>query len=632
MKIGFERRSFVLAVFLVMAAILVILATLQYRWSTKVSEATEARLGGNLQTLALDWHMDFFHLFSEIAIALQVGPDSGAHDDAHDFLERYSNWQRNSSDSAAVSSVFIWETSRAGEPQLWQLIPKDQKISPFPAPADLQPLLARLRQSSATLPAALSAWRSPDLGSSEPSRAAPSGDRSDPITGWMFDPVIPAFVHPIIHHRLPREAITPVSASVIDWIVVRFDLSVIRTQALPELTAKYFSGPEGLDYHVTLVADGHPPQVIYSSDPQSESLDISSADVVMEIFGSPPETTEEHIVPALRHAVSLHGGNWQNFVGPIWFPLIREPGKNVSWSLFLRHRQGSLEEVIATARRRDLAISFGVLFLLGITMTVLIIATQRAQRLAELQMNFVTTVSHELRTPLAVIGSAAENIADGVVDGKEQLKHYGQVINAQSRQLTRLVEQILLFASTRQSRPSYYLRALEVPDIVDAALSNTAELVRQSQFTVERDIQPNLPQVIGDLAALSQVLQNLIINAIKYSGNSRWIRIHAYVTADPKGKSEVQISVEDRGIGIEEAELRHVFEPFYRASAATAAQIHGTGLGLPLSRSIAEDMGGQLTLSSKSGAGSKFVLHLPLSGDSGLSANVVLNSTVTQKS
>jgi signal transduction histidine kinase len=265
----------------------------------------------------------------------------------------------------------------------------------------------------------------------------------------------------------------------------------------------------------------------------------------------------------------------------------------------------------AELRRRDLTISFGVLFLLVLSMGMLVITSYRAQRLAKLQMDFVTTVSHELRTPLAVISTAADNISHGVVQGKQQLVQYGSVIGNQARQLSGLVEQILLFAAAREGRQRYSSRLLQVREIVDAALENTGGPIRTAEFSVEQEIAPNLPPVIGDLAALAQCLQNLITNALKYSGEQRWLGIRARLNEDATGNREIEISVTDRGIGIEAADLPHIFEPFYRSSSVTAAQIHGTGLGLPLAKSIAEAMQGRLTVASFPGKGSTFTLHLP---------------------
>lgn len=240
-----------------------------------------------------------------------------------------------------------------------------------------------------------------------------------------------------------------------------------------------------------------------------------------------------------------------------------------------------------------------------------------AVQLAQLQMDFVTSISHELRTPLAVIRSAAENIADGVVEGKDQLSKYGSVIRNQSRQITDLVNQILLYASTRDRKSRYLLRPLSVSEIIGSVVDNTAELVRAAHFTVEQHVEPDLPYVMGDLAALSQCLQNLVGNAVKYGGTARWVGIRAF--RDTIRTHEIEIWVQDRGIGIDTTDIMRIFEPFYRSPSVSAAQIHGTGLGLPLAKSIAEAMGGRLSVESKLGAGSVFVLHLPVAKDQGSS-------------
>jgi signal transduction histidine kinase len=133
---------------------------------------------------------------------------------------------------------------------------------------------------------------------------------------------------------------------------------------------------------------------------------------------------------------------------------------------------------------------------------------------------------------------------------------------------------------------------------------------------VEQTVEPDLPYVMGDLLALSRCLQNLIVNAIKYGARDRWVRIRAFrEKTGSQSHAEVSISVQDRGIGIDKTDLPHIFEPFYRSAVVRAAQIHGTGLGLPLARSIAEAMGGKLTVESKPGVGTVFTLHLQSAGE-----------------
>jgi|SRR5450631_707816 signal transduction histidine kinase len=272
---------------------------------------------------------------------------------------------------------------------------------------------------------------------------------------------------------------------------------------------------------------------------------------------------------------------------------------------------------VSASSRRSIVRLVGVLCFTLIFATFSVWAIQKSRmigavQLAKLQMDFVASISHELRTPLAVIRSAAENIADGVVEGKDQLAKYGSMIRNQSRQMTDLVNQILLFVSTRERKSHYIFQPLQVSEIVNSAVENTAELAREAGFVVEQHVEPDLPHVMGDRSALSRCVQNLVGNAIKYSAQARWVCIRAFrEKAGHHSHGEIVISVQDRGIGIDKSDLLHIFEPFYRSPAVRDAQIHGTGLGLPLARSIAEAMGGKLTVESRLGAGSVFALHLP---------------------
>jgi signal transduction histidine kinase len=228
----------------------------------------------------------------------------------------------------------------------------------------------------------------------------------------------------------------------------------------------------------------------------------------------------------------------------------------------------------------------------------------------------VAGVSHELRTPLAVITSAAENIADGIIGDTLKLRRYGTVIRNQSHQLTDLVEKILMFAATRQERYKLALQPVPPAELVQRALASSAELIRGAGFTVEREVEPDLPAVQVDVAAVTHCLQNLIANAVKYGGQDRWIGVCARQAETGKNGREVQISVQDRGMGIEASDLPRIFDPFFRGAHVIAAQIHGTGLGLSLAKRIAEAMGGSLSVTSKPGQGSTFVLHLPCAEES----------------
>ncbi len=616
MKAPNRERRLSSLVPIAVAAILVLLAIYQYVWSEQAMRATTSRMKSLLRASMLDWHMEFFHQFSDICLAMRVNQDPAISEDPQNYARRFQFWQQTAEYPKLVSNVYLWRLTGSGSPQILRLNFGTGHFEPGNWSADLQPLRAVLTARSNNFELATAA-------SSEPEslfRPAPQEPfkMRDPnpggaFAGWLFEANIPALVHAI-----PRENpagkpgdTTPPSA---DWLVIAIDMDVVRNDLAPQLTRRFFSGLHGLDYQVALLRSDGANRVMYASDPNLASKDTATADAAMDVLGSRHHreialTWPDRKVAGEASDDESHGGAARGGPTPLWFPLIRDNGPAPDWDLVVWHRNGSLASQARRLRWRNLGISFAAFLLLGLSMAMLALTTRRAQQLADKEINFVAAVSHELRTPLAVISSAADNLADGVVRGEEQLMRYGATIQEQSRQLSDLVEQILLFAATRKGGSNYALSSLAVADIVDNALRNTGGLIRHEGVRVEQHVPEDLPPVAGDPTALSQILQNLITNAVKYGGREKWIGINAAVVNGASAK-EVEISIQDRGIGIEQHELSRIFEPFYRSPGVTSAQIHGTGLGLPLARSIAEAMGGRLGVRSQIGQGSTFSLYL----------------------
>src|SRR6185369_13520197 len=128
------------------------------------------------------------------------------------------------------------------------------------------------------------------------------------------------------------------------------------------------------------------------------------------------------------------------------------------WTLEAKHRSGSLEDIVSNSRRANLAVSAATFLFLGGAITMVLYTTRRAQAVAHSQMEFVAGVSHELRTPLAVICSAADNLADGVIQNDQGVRRYGAVIRAEGRRLGNMVEQLLRFAGIQSGKAKYDLQ------------------------------------------------------------------------------------------------------------------------------------------------------------------------------
>ena len=597
-----------------MVALLAILAALQYRWTAEVTGVNEFRVGRELESEMIKWHLDFYREFSAVCVALQVGPDSGAHDSWNDYLARYIKWSsaEKSKDSPInvysnpdlIESIYIWETSRKS-PRLLLFNPQAGTIDVSSVRPDLTPLLERLRARSANLSVALDAWQSRDsvsdqgIDAFDPSGAA--SVRTSATTGWQFDETMPLIVHPIV--RVDDR--TPV-----DWILIVLNRETIRTRILPELVRRHFGGPNGLDFKVAVLATGKSPRVIYSSEPGFGTQDAESYDSVMNLFGPPPESVEGQVWQTVKDIDWLRTEQWHSFSSPVWFPTIEYGPIPNTWMLVVQSRHGPLQAIVKTAQRRNLAISALVLLLLAINMGVAAVAGLRAQRFADLQMNFVASISHELRTPLSVLYSAAENIKDGVLLRRASSVDYGSLMMSQSRKLMYHVDRILLFASIRAGKARYNMRPVQISEIIRRVLVATEELAMDAECSLVYNAEPDLPYVCGDSYALGSCLENLVVNAIKYSDKHRNICLSAIHHQTENSPGEVWVSVEDGGIGISRSELSKIFEPFYRSPIATAAQIHGTGLGLFVAKHIAEAMGGRLSVTSEVGVGSVFTLQL----------------------
>jgi signal transduction histidine kinase len=245
-----------------------------------------------------------------------------------------------------------------------------------------------------------------------------------------------------------------------------------------------------------------------------------------------------------------------------------------------------------------------------LAMATIIVYAFRAQNLLRLQMEFVASVSHDLRTPLSVIGSAADNLAEGVVRSDPSVREYGSLIRSECRRLAGMVEQTLRFAAGKADYRTRNIQFFRVADVIDDTLREAAAIIDASGFDIDKKIDPDLPMLRADARALSECLLNFISNALKYGGDRQWLGIRAQPVETGRGTS-VQITVEDRGLGIPSDELPHIFDPFYRGRNARSAQISGTGLGLSLAQEAANSMGARITVESAPGEGSAFTIHFP---------------------
>jgi signal transduction histidine kinase len=227
--------------------------------------------------------------------------------------------------------------------------------------------------------------------------------------------------------------------------------------------------------------------------------------------------------------------------------------------------------------------------------------------LAKLKSDFVSNVSHELRTPLALIRLYAETLELGRISTAGKQQQYYEIIRKESERLTSLINNILDFSRIEAGKKEYSFRETDVADLVRSTLESYRFEIEQNGFEFEQKIDNNLPPLTVDREAIARSLLNLVNNAVKYSAGRKYLGVHLY-----RRDGNINLEVEDHGIGIPAKEQLKIFEKFYRVGDPLVHNTKGSGLGLSLVRHIVLAHGGQVAVESAPGRGSKFIIILPL--------------------
>lgn len=222
---------------------------------------------------------------------------------------------------------------------------------------------------------------------------------------------------------------------------------------------------------------------------------------------------------------------------------------------------------------------------------------------------FLATVSHEVRTPLAVLVGATDLLMDA--DLEPEPDHYARLVHRSSQRLMQLVNDILEYSGLDAHRTVLNPRPFAVRTVVGDVAEWAVPLTEGRDLTIVFDVDATVPEsTVGDALRVSQVLTNLVHNALKFTERGT---IDVRVRARTHGSDTwVEFTVTDTGIGIAECHVHTLFEPFTQADPFGAGDGHGVGLGLAICRQLVELMDGRLDVSSTLGTGSTFVFGLPL--------------------
>lgn len=275
-----------------------------------------------------------------------------------------------------------------------------------------------------------------------------------------------------------------------------------------------------------------------------------------------------------------------------------------NWTIHVSAAADPTLALAARGARRTLLVISAAALALALGLFVTTRAARAFANVSEMRSDFVSTVTHELKTPVQVIRSIGETLARGRVENGERLQEYAQLLVQEGHRLSRLIDNLLAYSRVTDVAQLYSFEPHHPNAIVTEALRGFTRLIKDRDFNLSVDVPETLPFVTADRTSIVLALDNLIDNAMRYSGDSRTMEIVARSV-----NGTVEIAVRDRGVGIELDQLERVKGRFTRGRSA---QGQGSGLGLAIVNRIVQDHGGALRLESVKDSGTTATITLPL--------------------
>lgn len=229
------------------------------------------------------------------------------------------------------------------------------------------------------------------------------------------------------------------------------------------------------------------------------------------------------------------------------------------------------------------------------------------RRLERIRQDFVANVSHELRTPISSIKGYSETLLEGAIEDKDNAKDFISIIYKESNRLAKLIDDLLNLSKIESNGMKMVFLPVDVLSVINRIVSIIDKQAKLKSISIRIDALSGLRKVLADETRLSQVILNLLDNAIKYTHENGVITI----TVLSRDVKFIQVDVSDTGIGIPEKDLPRIFERFYRVDKARSRELGGTGLGLSIVKHIIHAHGGEVWVKSEPGKGSTFSFTIP---------------------
>ncbi len=264
--------------------------------------------------------------------------------------------------------------------------------------------------------------------------------------------------------------------------------------------------------------------------------------------------------------------------------------------------------ILTSDANRNTVLSIFMIVLISFLfiLSVRTIWTQR--KLDEMKTDFISNMTHEIKTPIATIGLACEMLQDDTINNDhDSRRNFVNIINDENRRMRVLIETILQSSKMANKNFSLTLKELDLNQEVEAALQSFQLMIKNKQGILETDLQPISGTLYADQLHISNMVHNLVDNAIKYSPQAPHLQVSTCQEED-----WAILKVTDHGIGISKENQKHIFEKFYRVHTGNLHDVKGFGIGLSYVSQVVALHKGKISVESELGQGSTFIVKLPL--------------------
>jgi len=251
------------------------------------------------------------------------------------------------------------------------------------------------------------------------------------------------------------------------------------------------------------------------------------------------------------------------------------------------------------------AILFSAIILFCFLYTINVIFFQK--KLSEMKTDFINNMTHEFKTPIATISLAADSINSPKIAGNaEKVQRFARIIKEENKRMNSQVEKVLQMAMLDSQEFSLKLSEVNLHDVINTAIRNINLKVEQRGGEAWAELNAETSSIEGDLTHVSNIINNLLDNANKYSPESPEITVHTRNTS-----SGVEVTISDKGMGMTKEARKHIFDKFYRVHTGDVHDIKGHGLGLSYVKAMMTAHKGSIDVKSELGKGSSFILVFP---------------------